>query len=639
MGMLHKVFRNRRSRSSVEKILVLSLLVVLAGCGGLQSEPEIIATIPPPTPEPQDLGYPRNAPDLALGAEIYAANCTECHGIDGGGNGELVQSGEVPVMTSFRDPETARNQTPAEWFDTITNGRIENLMPPWRNALTEEERWAVALYTYTLAYTPEQLADGETIYNAECADCHGLTGVGDGERAVELTRPVGDLTDQIEQVSLSDQVVYTIVTEGQGSQMPAYADELSDDQRWAVTAYTRSLALTNIDAPNRQVEPPAETPEATAETEAAAAELTITGSVINGTATGTVPDDLTVSLRLFDPQMNMDVFEQPLAEDRSFSFEDVPRGDDLRYIVTVPYRDRIFSSEVAIAESGSLELPITIYEFTEDPEVIQITRMATQIQALGDGLQMTQVILFENTSDRLYTTSQALEDGRFASVAVSLPPGGVVVGFGAEQDRYLFVAEDSLVVDTAPVLPGEEHLVQLTYFVPYQRGAVIEQPVNYVLDGAVRVLIPGGTVNATSEQLEMLEPETLDNTTYTVLGSDLSLQPGEAISYELSGDVGAAGIANATGRQSSPTFLFGLLGMGIGLAVVLVGVVIFMTRRRESPRADAEADSQLTDALVRQIAELDDDFAAGEIDETAYQTQRDRLKARLAELMQRTQDD
>ena len=41
----------------------------------------------------------------------------------------------------------------------------------------------------------------------------------------------------------------------------------------------------------------------------------------------------------------------------------------------------------------------------------------------------------------------------------------------------------------------------------------------------------------------------------------------------------------------------------------------------------------MIDGLIRQIAELDNQRDAGQIDEALYQSQRAQLKARLAELM------
>src|SRR5690242_687938 len=75
--------------------LCLVMAVLTAACGGLGGEPRIIATAPPASSAPDEFGYPLTPPDVALGARLFAQNCTRCHGIGGQGDGELVASGQI----------------------------------------------------------------------------------------------------------------------------------------------------------------------------------------------------------------------------------------------------------------------------------------------------------------------------------------------------------------------------------------------------------------------------------------------------------------------------------------------------------------------------------------------------------------
>ncbi len=154
------------TRSFVRLVGVLCLIVILAACEGLGGEPVIVATQLPATSAPADRGYPLDPPDLALGASLFAQRCAACHGESGRGDGELVLAGQIPPPPDFTDPETARAQRPSDWFMTITHGRIENGMPPWAGALTEDERWAVAMFTYTMATTQGQLEQGGEVHQA-----------------------------------------------------------------------------------------------------------------------------------------------------------------------------------------------------------------------------------------------------------------------------------------------------------------------------------------------------------------------------------------------------------------------------------------------------------------------------------------
>ena len=70
-----------------------------------------------------------------------------------------------------------------------------------------------------------------------------------------------------------------------------------------------------------------------------------------------------------------------------------------------------------------------------------------------------------------------------------------------------------------------------------------------------------------------------------------------------------------------------------GAVVIGLGLFIFV-RERRSARATQTFDQQtLIDGLIRQIAELDEAHGAGDIEEATYHKRRQRLKARLAELM------
>jgi mono/diheme cytochrome c family protein len=622
------------SYTALRSLLIgLLLIVALAACSGLGGEPRIVATQLPPTAAPQDLGYPAEPPDLLLGAQLFATNCTACHGTNGSGNGELVAAGQVSAPPDFTDPTNAADQTPADYFEVITNGRIENLMPPWRDALTESERWAVTLYTYTLAYGGDDLTHGEDVYRAECAECHGPNGEGDGERAAELTRPVIDLTDPIELTTLSDDALYSLVTEGVGDQMPAFGDDLSEDDRRAVVRYLRSLSLANTDvigsAPEATLEP-ADLPES----------ATVTGQIVNGTEGGELPDDLPVTLYRLEETadgIRDEAFETTTDTEGRFTLADVPLNVNSSYILSAFYRDRLFtgellSTEMLLAEDG---ISLNVYEPTEDPSVITITSVTSTVNAVGDGLQVLQEFIFENNSDRVYTNSLQVGEGSFASVVVGLPPGAAGLAFAGASNRFVVSEEQQVVVDTVPVWPGRPHGVQLSYFIPYDgSGAVIEQPVYFNLDGTVRLLMWPPSLNITSEQLMSVGEQTVQGQTYDAYEGELTLAPGGTIRYDLSGQTQSTAAPQITPVGSNTTIL--LVGGLLIEIVLIVGVLYWYFRRRSRKQAAPPDRNTLIDGLIRQIAELDDAHDRGDMDDAAYDNQRSQLKARLTDLMNET---
>ena len=102
-----------------------------------------------------------------------------------------------------------------------------------------------SLWTDTTA-----LARGQTIYAARCAVCHGANGAGDGPAATALPVKPASFADKAMVSSMTPAYWFWRVTEGAtvepfrsaGSAMPAWKNELSVDDRWAVIAYQHSLS-------------------------------------------------------------------------------------------------------------------------------------------------------------------------------------------------------------------------------------------------------------------------------------------------------------------------------------------------------------------------------------------------------------
>jgi mono/diheme cytochrome c family protein len=611
---------------------------MLSACGGLSSEPQIVATLVSPTALPEEAGTPSTPPDMSMGAALFAEHCTACHGTSGAGDGALVQGGQIPQAANFQDAATAGDQTPSEWFSTITNGRIEQMMPPWREALTEEQRWAVGLYTYTLHYTQEQLARGRELWEANCGDC------------------AADLTDQSKMVGLSDAALERAITSGTEPGIPALAAELNEEDRRAVVAYLRSLSLANSDVIGSEQIAQAQSTAAPAESSAAtpqasAAPVTITGQVTNGTAGGSIPADLEVTLFVFSAEGDPQQYDTTADATGTYTFTDVPFAADSTYVTTAAYRERVFTS--AFTQGSQLTgspaaLSFPIYELTEDAAVLEISGMATQVNVTDEGLEVAQVFNVANHSDRAFSSSQTTPDGRPISLVIPLPPGAVVPGFN-EQGRYVFVQEEFTVLDTAPVLPGEEHIVQVIYFVDYGGDAIIDQELDYAINGPVRLLVRPENVRVSSDQLRPRGAETVGSAQYASYGADLTLPAGSVISYEISGQGSAISAVSGSETVVSSNNLLPVVLAIIGVEILFVALLIYWNRRRraraaqmpspfvsEQPQTSSPAPS--THALLTQIAELDRAYEAGEIEEEAYQRQRAALKARLAALIRQQED-
>jgi mono/diheme cytochrome c family protein len=106
-----------------------------------------------------------------------------------------------------------------------------------------EGQWAEG---FPMTVTEAVMQRGRERYDVYCATCHGLSGDGDGMttlRAQKRQEPTW-----IPPVSLHSEVVvqqpvgriYNTITNGIRS-MPAYAAQISVEDRWAIVAYVRAL--------------------------------------------------------------------------------------------------------------------------------------------------------------------------------------------------------------------------------------------------------------------------------------------------------------------------------------------------------------------------------------------------------------
>jgi mono/diheme cytochrome c family protein len=83
------------------------------------------------------------------------------------------------------------------------------------------------------------VARGEAIYTANCLVCHGPGGQGNGPGAAGLQPPPADFTIPHSRAHLDADFFYWIENGIFGSAMPAFGEELGEDEIWDVINYIR----------------------------------------------------------------------------------------------------------------------------------------------------------------------------------------------------------------------------------------------------------------------------------------------------------------------------------------------------------------------------------------------------------------
>ncbi|MBL8994917.1 MAG: cytochrome c [Spirochaetia bacterium] len=115
------------------------------------------------------------------------------------------------------------------FFGTVFSDTME-----WK---ASEKKSAVA---NPVAASAESVAAGKKVYIKECSSCHGPKGKGDGPSSGDFATKTTDITDA-KFASQTDGAVFYKITVGRRP-MPGFRDTLSDDERWNVVNYIRTLS-------------------------------------------------------------------------------------------------------------------------------------------------------------------------------------------------------------------------------------------------------------------------------------------------------------------------------------------------------------------------------------------------------------
>ncbi|MGI9205393.1 MAG: cbb3-type cytochrome c oxidase subunit I [Woeseiaceae bacterium] len=186
-----------------------------------------------------------NAPPLSspaspeVGQQLWMDNCSGCHGKEGRGDGPGAEW-LSPQPTNL----TVREYTRSRLADVLWNGVDGSGMPAWRDHSPQN---LAALADVIIGFSdvdepvtpsPAQLTLGESTYRANCAECHGEDGGGNGFAANDF--PIMPSDFRGERVSYAESV--RILERGvDGTSMAPWTDRLNDEEILAVAHYVRQF--------------------------------------------------------------------------------------------------------------------------------------------------------------------------------------------------------------------------------------------------------------------------------------------------------------------------------------------------------------------------------------------------------------
>lgn len=558
--------------------LLLGVAVFLSACSLTLAAPPPAGdlpfrTQPWPTPTP---ALPPAGLSLEEGRALFRQRCAACHGPLGRGDGP--QAAALRVRTpdarlDLTEGFATRTATLRDWFQVITEGRPERGMPPWREALSEPERWAMALYAWSLAVPPEALAEAPRRYREACAACHGADGRQGPSPLTDPERVLGRSPAAGLEALRSERIPAHRGLEG----IPAA-------EQAALMAYLPYLAfsVSGLGA----LQPPR--PVATA---------TVQGQVLNGSR-GAPAAGVTVTL--YALVESTPIFSQTTrtAADGSYRLEGVPVYPEARYLPLAEWEGVHYPATAPLTLTAGVVATamLMVFDRSADPGGIRVDQVHWILQPLADRLLVTEIWVYSNRGPTTYGGPEG------PGMIFFLPPGvqNLQVSEGEMGARYR--QEGDRLIDTAPVPPGMGDQVAFGYELPLARARTLTFRSAYPV-GRFNLLIAGESLRAAGPGLQDRGIRVIGSTPYRLYEVD-SPMPGGALVVTLG--------------PATP-FPIGALALtiagGLGLAVLWLR---WGAGRRIDP--------------IEEIAQLDAAYEAGEVDAETYRRRRAALKEQAVRL-------
>jgi hypothetical protein len=361
--------------------------------------------------------------------------------------------------------------------------------------------------------------------------------------------------------------------------------------------------------------------------------------VVNGTQGGAeIGAGIAVNLHIFDASLEEQILTAETDADGRFRFDGLDTTPALEYWVEAIYLDVAYGSEdlMQFADGQTaLEATVTVHETTEDDAGVQLDLVHIFAESFGEVMRVSETHLFGSTEDRTYIGVEN-DDGWRETVFIPVPAGtvGFALGEGFAEDR--FVTVDGGLIDSEPVRPGTlMSEVRFSYhLMASTKPIVLERSFAYPVTSLTVLVAQPGLLLA-SEQLESMGTQLIQDRQYEIFTGRI-MDPSAPVVFEFTQVAGAGDSLDTGGMPGAQVPSGGttpgsqnlLLWFGIGLALAAVaGVVVYAaTARRPASRRVVSDPGPAFDPKAREmiarLADLEDAYETGELDEETYVSRR-----------------
>ena len=372
----------------------------------------------------------------------------------------------------------------------------------------------------------------------------------------------------------------------------------------------------------------------------------VEGQVVNGTEGGAeIGTGLPVTLYVFDASLEEQFLTTETDADGRFVFEGLDTSALLEYWVEASYQNVSYGTENLLQfDEGqtALETTVTVYETTTDDADVRLDLVHVFAESFGEVLRISETHLFGSTGDHAYIGEEQA-DGRRETVFVPVPGGsvGFALGEGIPEDRFSDASGG--LVDSEPVRPGNlMSEVRFSYHLMASGSSILlERSFAYPVS-SLTVLVAQPGLSLDSEQLQSMGMQLIQDRQYEILAAEnLAADTPVELVFTQTGGMASTGIEGMPSGQVASSGSAGgsqgaLLWIGVLVALFTVaGAVVYAATSRRPGSGHLAGGLVVSDPgpefdpkareLIAKLADLEDAYEAGEVDEAAYVSQRMKL--------------
>ena len=371
--------------------------------------------------------------NVSNGIIIYQQRCANCHGPVGMGDGELAANLPNPVP-AIGSAAYAQAALPNTMFDVITNGNLQNGMPPFgdasSDALSEQERWDVIASLFALGSSAEIMLDAQASLNQATRDQLATIDWASTNNAA--------VAAQLADTGLDNETIAAAVN-------------------WGRLNFSADYFL---------------------------GAGSVSGTVLNGTLNQPL-DSGELSLIAFEGFARAAAFSGDIAADGTFLIEldTIPADWFMRVEMErdgVSYAGPFIRFE---PEARDQTTDLTVYDATPNDGGIRLSFLNTVLEIAPNELIVNQLYAFDNIGNQAYV----------GGVEYRVPDSAENISYSTiEGGQFIPLQLSATGLDQTTILPGSSALnTFVRYSIPYEGEASIEHALAYP-PTAVALAVPEG---------------------------------------------------------------------------------------------------------------------------------------------------